>query len=164
METNNEALPNAPKSSNEGDKSLVIDFDGTWKAIIAEFFEDFMAFFLPDIHVQIDYAASFEFLEQELYHIMETFGYTKRITDKLVKVKFKTGESRWILLHLEVQSYFETDFNKRMFLLYSWIYGKFDQEIAALAIYTGSPVPVHTIILRKTFSEPNCAMISTPIA
>jgi hypothetical protein len=145
METNKEdpsKVPNEPKPAADAAKPLIIDFDGTWKAIIAEFFEDFMAFFLPDIHRQIDYAASFEFLEQELYHIMETFGYTKRITDKLVKVHLKTGELSWILLHLEVQSYFETDFNKRMFLLYSWIYGKFDQKIAALAIYTGSPVPV----------------------
>ncbi len=144
MKTNNEDTSNAKKESKpatDGEKPLIIDFDGTWKAIITEFFEDFMAFFLPDIHAQIDYAASFEFLEQELYHIMETFGYTKRITDKLVQVQLKTGEARWILLHLEVQSYFETDFNKRMFLLYSWIFGKFDQKIAALAIYTGSQVP-----------------------
>jgi hypothetical protein len=152
METNKEPLSealNASKPSSESDKPLIIDFDGIWKTIIADFFQDFMAFFLPAIHAQIDYTVPFEFLEQELYHIMETFGYTKRITDKLVKVHLKTGEARWILLHLEVQSYFETDFNKRMFLLYSWIYGKFDQDIAALAIYTGIKVPAQFHYFEK---------------
>jgi hypothetical protein len=47
METNKEdpsKVPNEPKPAADAAKPLIIDFDGTWKAIIAEFFEDFMAF------------------------------------------------------------------------------------------------------------------------
>jgi hypothetical protein len=81
------------------------------------------------------------FLEQELQHLVELFSYKKKVTDKLVKVFLKNGAERWLLIHLEVQSYFELEFNKRMFLLYSWIFGKYEKEIVTLVVYTGAANP-----------------------
>jgi hypothetical protein len=141
MKTNKKKVTNVTNALNSANDTVEIDFDGTWKAIITEFFEDFMAFFLPDLHALIDYPRGVTFLEQELQHLVELFSYKKKVSDKLVKVFLKNGAERWLLIHLEVQSYFELEFNKRMFLLYSWIFGKYEKEIVTLVVYTGTANP-----------------------
>ena len=68
--------------------------DGAWKAIILLYFEEFVAFFLPSLHEQIDYSIPPEFLDKEMEDVHGRFGLTKRrITDKLVKVHLKSGAS-----------------------------------------------------------------------
>jgi hypothetical protein len=47
----------------------------------------------------------------------------------------KNGKSKWILLHIEVQSYFEKLFGRRMFIIFSWLFTKYDESSVALAIY-----------------------------
>ena len=65
---------------------LQIDFDGNWKEIITEFFEDFVAFFLPQLYPEVDFSRPFESLDKELTQILEAIGSDKlRIADKLVK-------------------------------------------------------------------------------
>ena len=46
------------KKQNEQaeNKTPNIEFDAIWKAIITAFFPDFMAFFLPKLHHDIDYS------------------------------------------------------------------------------------------------------------
>jgi hypothetical protein len=118
-----------------------IDFDGAWKDIIEMFLPEFIAFFLPKLHEEIDYDVEPTYLEQELQHILETKGYKKKTTDKLIKMGLKNGKSKWILLHIEVQSYFEKLFGRRMFIIFSWLFTKYDESLVALAIYTSNKVP-----------------------
>ena len=123
------------------DKPPRIDFDGNWKEIIPEFFEEFVAFFLPELHPLIDFARPPEFLEQELRNILDSIGPQKRVTDKLVKVWLKDGTEQWILIHIEVQARFESDFSDRMYLLFSMIFAKHRTRIASLVVYTTQKVP-----------------------
>ncbi len=141
MKENKQKASKVTDVNNKANDTIEIDFDGTWKAIITDFFEDFMAFFLPDLHALIDYQKGVTFLEQELQLLVEMFSYKEKVTDKLVKVFLKNGTERWLLIHLEVQSYFELEFNKRMFLLYSWIFGKYEKEIVTLVVYTSTAIP-----------------------
>jgi hypothetical protein len=141
MKENKKKASKVTDANNMSNETVEIDFDGTWKAIITDFFEDFMAFFLPDLHALIDYQKGVTFLEQELQLLVEMFSYKEKVTDKLVKVFLKNGTERWLLIHLEVQSYFELEFNKRMFLLYSWIFGKYEKEIVTLVVYTSTSIP-----------------------
>lgn len=121
---------------------LTIDFDGNWKEIIEEFFEDFVAFFLPKLYPEIDFSRSYESLDKELSQILEAIGSTnKRIADKLVKVWLKGGTEKWILIHIEVQSYFEKLFSRRMYEMFSMIFNKYKHPIVALAIYTNTKTP-----------------------
>ena len=122
--------------------SVKVDSDGAWKGIILEFFEPFVAFYVPDVHGLIDYSIAPEFLDKELSDIQRKFGEKKkRITDKLVKVRLKDGASRIILIHVEVQSTFEKDFPERMFVYFSMIYLRHREELVALAIYTNEETP-----------------------
>lgn len=59
-----------------------------------------------------------------------------RYVDKLVKTWYKDGTEKWLLLHVEVQGYEDTNFPARMFTYFYRIYDKFQQEITSLAIFT----------------------------
>ena len=117
------------------------NIDGHWKEMITEFFQDFVAFFLPHLYPYVDFSYPPEFLDTELQNILESIGVHKRILDKLVQVRLKNGQTKWILIHIEVQSYFEKLFAERMFLLFAMIYAKFRQKITAIVIYTNKKTP-----------------------
>ncbi|WP_425058539.1 hypothetical protein SCACP_31970 [Sporomusa carbonis] len=40
--------------------------DSLWKIIIEDIFEDFLAFFLPDVHAAVDFSRGYEFLDKEM--------------------------------------------------------------------------------------------------
>ena len=118
---------------------LIPDYDAYWKEIVTVLFEDCVRFFLPEVGEQIDFDYPPEFLEQELHKLIA--DETKRgkiYNDKLAKVWLKDGSERWLLIHIEVQSYRETDFAARMFSYFYRIYDKYGPHLTALAIYTGS--------------------------
>jgi hypothetical protein len=133
-------IANLPKTPKEK-KGKYHDFDGHWKGMIEEFIEEFIQFFLPKLYPNVDFTFKPEFLDTELQNILESIGTSKRILDKLVKVRLKDGTFKWLLIHIEVQSYFEKLFAERMFLLYAMIFGKFRQKILGIVIYTNKKTP-----------------------
>jgi hypothetical protein len=54
--------------------------------------------------------------------------------DKLVKVWLKSGEEKWLLIHIEVQAEREGDFPKRMYVYNYRIFDRYDREVISLAI------------------------------
>ncbi|WP_158701720.1 hypothetical protein [Lentibacillus sp. Marseille-P4043] len=112
------------------------DYDALWKKLIEELFEEFMLFFAADLYEQIDFSKMPDFLKQELYKeiIQEKKG--RMIADQIVKVYLKSGEEKWILVHVEVQGKEEDDFGKRMFRYFYRIYDRFDREVYAIALLT----------------------------
>ena len=120
-------------------ESIPPDYDAYWKEIITTLFADFVQFFLPDVHEQIDFDKPPEFLKQELQKLIaDKLKKGKVINDKLAKVQLKDGSERWLLIHIEVQSYYEADFAERMFAYFYRIYDKYGPHITAMAIYTGA--------------------------
>ena len=137
----------------EKNKNSHIDHDNKWKVIISNLFEDFINFFLPNLYELVDFQYPIEFLEQELYKLIDDkIKRGKVINDKLVKVKLKSGEEKWILIHIEVQSSFELDFNERMFTYFYRIYDSYNQKITAIAIYTGDKTPKEHSAFNYEFS------------
>jgi hypothetical protein len=45
------------------------------------------------------------------------------------------GEERWVLIHVEVQGYRETEFSRRMFIYFYRIYDKFNRDILSMAVF-----------------------------
>ncbi|MGB0930459.1 MAG: hypothetical protein ACPGVB_06775 [Chitinophagales bacterium] len=120
-----------------------IDHDTRWKEIIEHLFEDFVAFFMPDLFEEIDFSRKPEFLKQELYKIIAIpENADKKINDSLVKVYLKNNTEQWILIHIEVQTDHETTFSERMFTYFYRIFDKFKiKEITAIALFVGENVP-----------------------
>jgi hypothetical protein len=54
--------------------------------------------------------------------------------DKLVKVWLKNGEEAWLLIHVEVQTWREADFPKRMHVYNYRLFDRYDREVISLAI------------------------------
>ena len=130
-----------PSQTKEKAKEKYHNFDGHWKEMIQEFIQEFIEYFLPELYPNVDFNYPPEFLDTELQNILESIGTNKRVLDKLVKVRLKNGQFKWLLIHIEVQSYFEKLFAERMFLMYAMIFAKFRQKILGIAIYTNKKIP-----------------------
>ncbi len=112
----------------------VVDYDGLWKKLIYELFEEFILFFAVDLYEAIDFSKEPEFLQQELFQeiIQEKKG--RQIADQIVKVFLNNGIEKWLLIHIEVQGDRDLDFSKRMFRYYYRIFDKYDRDIIAIAL------------------------------
>ena len=80
-------------------------YDSAWKEVIENLFEDFLAFFFPEIFEDIDFSKGYAFLNKELASIVKDNKIGKRFADELVKVFLKDGSEKWLLIHIEVQGY-----------------------------------------------------------
>jgi hypothetical protein len=109
-------------------------FDSPWKEILEIYFEDFVQFFFPQIHTEINWSRGYDFLDQELAQVVRDAELGKRFADKLVKVWKLSGEETWVLIHVEIQSQEEGRFSERMFVYYYRLRDKYDLPIASLAI------------------------------
>ena len=117
-------------------KEKRVDQDGLWKKIIGELFEDFIEFFMPELHASIDFSKKVEFMDKELYQEVIDQQKGRNYADRLVKIQLKNGKAKWVLVHVEVQSSGETDFPMRMFKYFYRIYDRYEEEIIALAVHT----------------------------
>ena len=111
-----------------------LDYDSLWKEVIEDFLEEFLLFFAPDLHKQVDFTKGYQFKEQELKKLFPE-SQKKRL-DKLVQVHLKNGEEKWILVHIEVQGYWKKDFTGSMFKYFYRAYDKYQKQIFTIVIFS----------------------------
>lgn len=97
---------------------IILKKDEKWKSLISKFLEDFLSFFMPELYQETDFEKGYEFLDGELNRIKIKSSSKNRRSDKLVKVYLKDGTEKYILIHIEVQGYFDESFADRMFTYY----------------------------------------------
>lgn len=122
----------------------VHDFDGAWKMAIDAFSKEFVDLSYPELSMSLDWSKPVGDLNVELNTIhrvvFDKDEAQKIIADKLLKVQTFDGESKFLLIHMEAQSYDDKNFSKRMFGYFCKIYDKFcakdDTELVAAVIYT----------------------------
>jgi hypothetical protein len=112
------------------------EFDSPWKEIIEAYFKDFLAFFFPEIHADVDWSKGYEFLDTELQQIVRDAELGKRFADKLVKVWRCNGEERLVLIHIEVQNSRETVLPERIFVYNYRLRDRYNRPVVSLAILT----------------------------
>lgn len=110
------------------------DYDTPWKEAVTRYFPEFMAFYFPDAHRQIDWQRGYEFLDQELAQVVKDAELGKRLIDKLVRVATLDGAEQWVYLHIEVQGGQDSDFGERLFTYNYRLYDKYRRPIASLAV------------------------------
>ncbi len=106
--------------------------DPAWKNILDDYFQEFMAFCVPDLYSEIDWGKGVVSLDKELLAINKGFALGKRLLDKLYQVVLKTGKK--LLIHLEIQADGEIQFSERMFIYFYRIYDKYRIDVVSIAI------------------------------
>ena len=134
--------------AKQTNRNLPIPYDKLWKSIVTEHFEDFLEMFLPELHQQTDYNVPIRFLEQELKAVV--IDKTLKQADKLVGVRLKSGEDKWVFVHIEFETSHKPITKERMYDYHSRIKEKYGRDITALVIYTGREVPANPSIYEKT--------------
>ncbi|MEM9217858.1 MAG: DUF4351 domain-containing protein [Cyanobacteria bacterium P01_F01_bin.150] len=110
------------------------NYDAPWKEAIELYFHEFMDFFFPALEPQIDWQRPYEFLDKELQQIVRDADLGRRWADKLVKVWLVDGAEAWILIRIEVQSQYQTDFAQRMYRYNYRLNDRYNRSVASLAI------------------------------
>ena len=110
--------------------------DSGWKDIIPHFVEQFFQFYFPDIHAAIDFSTPPRFLDTVLNEIMADAESRGAIADRLLEAKTRSGGTQWLLIHIEVQGYRDSDFAKRMFTTYYRVLDRYDRDVVSLVVFT----------------------------
>ncbi len=112
--------------------------DSVWKEAIETYFEEFMEFFFKEIAKDIDFEKGYEFLDKELEKITKDSEIGKRFADILVKVYLKDDTEMWLLIHIEIQGYYEKNFAKRMYIYNYRIFDRYNKDVISLSILADS--------------------------
>ena len=110
--------------------------DSFWKEVLEELLSEFLRFFFPHIHRDIDFSRGYQFLDKEFQKISKGAQTGRRIVDKLVKVYLKDGSEKWLLIHIEIQGKKEKEFAERMFTYNYRIFDRYRRETISLALLT----------------------------
>lgn len=119
---------------HSAEHSVADDYDSPWKDAIERYFDDFMRFYFPDAHAQIDWTQPLVFLDQELRAAIRDAEIGKRVVDRLVRVTRCGGGEEWIFIHLEIQGTQQAGFAERMFVYHSRLFDRYRKPIASLAL------------------------------
>jgi hypothetical protein len=97
-------------------------------------FPSFLEFFFRAIHDDIDWTAGYRLLDNELHQVLRGAKSGWRAVDCLVQVTRRNGREEWVLIHVEVQSQFDAQFEWPMALYSSRIADRYKRDVCSLAI------------------------------
>jgi hypothetical protein len=115
-------------------ESTTADWDGGWKDSLTAFLPYFLAFFLRKAFNDIDWKRGYERLDKELLKIAPDAATGPRTVDLLFKIWLKSGEERWVLIHIEVQSQRVVDFECRVHHYHFRVFDQYRHPVATLVI------------------------------
>lgn len=113
---------------------ITANYDETWKEAISLYFLEFIRFFYPEIYPKINWDMTPISLDKELEKITASSETPKRYADKLMKVWLLNNQEIWILIHMEVQSQYDSEFAQRMFIYNYRAFDLYHQPVISLAI------------------------------
>ncbi len=110
------------------------NYDESWKEALNEYFEAFLDFFFPQVYHLIDWAKIPQSLDKELQQITASSATDKCIADKLYQVWLLDQQEVWILIHIEVQSQYESGFTQRMYIYNYRAFDLYQKPVVSLAV------------------------------
>jgi hypothetical protein len=110
----------------------LINHDRLFKELLTTFFVDFLELFLPEVVAYLK-RDSLEFLDKEVF--TDITAGEQYEADLVVKAQFQEQET-FFLIHVESQSYPQTDFGQRMFRYFARLSEKFALPVYPIAIFS----------------------------
>jgi LPS O-antigen subunit length determinant protein (WzzB/FepE family) len=108
----------------------LIDHDRLFKELLTTFFTEFLELFLPDVVAFIE-PNTLEAMDKEIF--TDVTAGEKHLVDILMKAQFK-GQEKYFLLHVELQSSADSEFNKRMSRYFARLDEKYDKDIYPIVL------------------------------
>jgi SOS response regulatory protein OraA/RecX len=93
-----------------------------------------LALYFPAVSAAIDWTRGYEWLNTELRQVVRDADLGTRLADVLVKVWRHDGTENWLLIHIEVQGWPESDFPRRMFVYHYRIFDRYNRQVVSLAV------------------------------
>jgi hypothetical protein len=115
-------------------KKSLLTQDELWKIIIPALWIPFVHFCLEDWVDSIDFTRDPVFLDKELRRLKPRGKAKNRAVDILMRIYLKNGTSKCFLLHIEVQGYYDENFEQRVFEYYYRITDLLQEPIETVAI------------------------------
>ena len=109
-------------------------YDSPWKEAIEEYFTDCLAFFFPNIYADIDWSQGYQFLDKELEKAVREATVSRQHVDKLARVYRLSGEETWVMVHIDIQSQYETSFSERMYMYNYRLFDRYHLPVVTLVI------------------------------
>jgi hypothetical protein len=106
--------------------------DQLFKEFLREFFQDFLELFYPDAASRLDFR-TLKFLDKELF--TDFPEGSMREADVVAQIQTHEGEPELILVHIEVQSRPEKDFEQRMFQYFALLWLRYQIPIYPVAVF-----------------------------
>ncbi|WP_066188359.1 RpnC/YadD family protein [Gracilibacillus timonensis] len=106
--------------------------DQLFKELIHHFFEEFLEAFFPDVHAYLDFA-TIKPLSEEVFSDLHD-GDARRL-DIVVEAKLKKSDAV-LIIHVEPQSYQQSNFHERMFLYFNMLYNRYRKPIVPIAVFS----------------------------
>ncbi|HMZ82115.1 MAG TPA: hypothetical protein PLL06_20625, partial [Acidobacteriota bacterium] len=116
------------------DEALRDDYDSPWKEALDDYFKDFLELLFPMAHDGIDWRVEPISRDKELQKVTATAQMPRQIADKLKEVRTLDGHTRWVLIHIEVQSQWEAHFPERIFRFDARLYDEFGKHVVSLVV------------------------------
>jgi hypothetical protein len=110
------------------------DYDGAWKEALRLHLPEFIEKYFPAEHAAIDWRHEPEWFDKELSVVLAQAGERNRQVDVVARVRLKNGQPQWILLHIEVQSSFESNFAARIAYYNAGLTWSFRERVLTLVV------------------------------
>ncbi len=116
------------------------DGDGGWKQFIQVkgMTEQFLQFYFPKVHREIDFGVPIEHLEQEFQGLFPDSETGGRTVDKVLRVRWKGRGETLLLIHIEIQGQRRSNFAERMFTYYYRLVDRYRRPVTSLALLVDS--------------------------
>ncbi|WP_342746749.1 hypothetical protein [Virgibacillus phasianinus] len=106
--------------------------DQLFKELIHTFFEEFLEVFFPDVHHHIDFTSSNPLPDEMFTDLLK--GKSRK-ADIVIETKLKETDTL-LIIHVEPQSYGQTNFHERMYEYFSLLYNKYRKPILPIAVFS----------------------------
>ena len=116
------------------------DYDSPWKEVIELYFPRFLEFFFTQAYAEIDWTRPYEFLDTELQQLEPDAEIGRRLVDKVAKVWLLDGEEAWVLVYVEVQGQYDSQFAERMYTYNYRLFDRHKKRVISLAVLADEQV------------------------
>jgi hypothetical protein len=113
---------------------VTANYDEAWKEALSEYFADFLSFFFPNIHSLVDWNKTPIALDKELQQLKADEDPNLKIADKLYEVGLLNKKTPSLIIHCEVQSQYEANFDRRILVYNTKAFTLCKKDVVSLVI------------------------------